>query len=46
MSQPKQKRDGHEMTPAYDIVVEEIETTASLDNHLQTDLWGLEIPKR
>ena len=34
-----------EMTPSYDMVVEEIETTSSPENHLQTDLWGLEIPK-
>ena len=43
MSRPKQKRESHEMTPTYDMVVEEIETSSS--NHLQTDLWGLEIPK-
>jgi len=42
-SQPKQKLESHEMTPTYDMVVEEIETSSS--NHLQTDLWGLEIPK-
>jgi hypothetical protein len=46
MSRPKQKREGHEMTPAYDMVVEEIETSPSLENQKQTDLWGLEIPKR
>ena len=45
MSQPKQKREGREMTPAYDMVVEEIQTTSSPENQLQTDLWGLEIPK-
>ena len=46
MSRPKQKREGHEMTPPYDMVVEEIETSSSLENQKQTDLWGLEIPKR
>jgi hypothetical protein len=45
MSRPKQKRESREMTPSYDMVVEEIETTSSPESHLQTDLWGLEIPK-
>ena len=44
-SRPKPGRDSHEMTPSYDMVVEEIEITSSPENHLQTDLWSLEIPK-
>jgi hypothetical protein len=45
MSRPKPERQSREMTPKYDMVVEEIEITSSPENHLQTDLWGLEIPK-
>jgi hypothetical protein len=45
MSRPKPERQSREMTPNYDMVVEEIEVTSSPENHLQTDLWGLEIPK-
>ena len=45
MSRSKPERESREMTPSYDMVVEEIEITSSPKNQSQTDLWGLEIPK-
>ena len=45
MSRSKPERQIREMPPGYDMVLEEIEVTSSPENHLQTDLWGLEIPK-
>jgi len=45
MSRSKPERQIREMPPGYDMVVEEIEITSSPETHLQTDLWGVEIPK-
>ena len=45
MSRSTPERQIREMPPGYDMVVEEIEITSSPETHLQTDLWGVEIPK-
>ena len=42
---PEQERERHEIDTTYYMTVEEIETTPSVENHLQTDLWESEIPK-